>query len=169
MYTCSSYSNPSDPSCLKCCNNCPINTPYVNCIMPRKQEPKTRNRHNLPLLLPLGLICHWINTNDDTRWQRTGWYHLSSRATKGASVYDMWLLQRTTVTDSATILQCVPLTGGRAGCETSEGALFLSESAVSSRLGLRCEGLNETVLMLDKIPVSPKRDSQFIWRILNFK
>lgn len=116
MYTCFSFSNLSDQSCLKCCSNCPINTPYVNCIMPRKQEDKTSNRHNQPLLLPLGLICHWINTDNDTRWQQTGWYHLSSRATKGASVYDMW---RATLTVSLTILQCVRLTGGRASRETA--------------------------------------------------
>lgn len=116
MHTCFSFSNPSDQSCLKCCSNCPINTPYVNCIMPRKQEDKTSNRHNQPLLLPLGLICHWINTDDDTRWQQTGWYHLSSRATKGASVYDMWWA---TLTVSLTIRQCVQLKGGRASRETA--------------------------------------------------
>lgn len=151
MYTCSSYSNPSDPGSLKCCNNCPINIPDVNCITPRKQEAKTSNRHNLLFLLPLRLICHWINTNDDTRWQRTGWYHLSSRATDGATVYDM---RRAPLTASVNILQCVQLTGAKAECETSEGSLVHSESAVNSRLCLRCEGLSEPVLMLEK---SPKR------------
>ena len=68
MYTRSHDSSPSDPSCLKCCNNCPINTPYVNCIMPRKQEAKTRNRHNLtPLLLPRG--SH-LSPNQYQQWHR---------------------------------------------------------------------------------------------------
>lgn len=47
--TCS-FSCTFDLSSLKCCNNCPINTPYVNYIMPRKWEAKTRNRCNFPML-----------------------------------------------------------------------------------------------------------------------
>lgn len=86
------YSDLVTLCCFKCCCNSPVNTIYVNCIMPRKQEAKMRNRHSLSLLLPLGLICHCFSSNDDTRWQRAGWYHLSSRASKGARVYNIWLL-----------------------------------------------------------------------------
>lgn len=68
----------TDPSCLKCCSNCPIDTPYVNCITARKQEEKTSNRHNQPLQLLRRLICQGINTDDDTARQQRGRYHLSS-------------------------------------------------------------------------------------------
>lgn len=158
MYTCSSDCNPSDPSCLERCNNCPINTHYVNCIMPRKEEAKTSNRHNLPLLPHPGLICHWINTNDDTRWQRTGWYHLSSRATKGA----LWCMRCGVLLSlvSVTVLQRVQLTGGGAAWKATESSTVRRESAASSRLGLRCEGLSETVLMSVKITASS------LWRCL---
>lgn len=138
---------PSDPSCFKCCSNSSVNILYVNCIMPRKQEAKMRNRQNLSLLLPLGLICHCFSSNDDTRWQQAGWYHLSSRATKGARVYNMWLLWWTTAGAPATIFQCVQLMRRKAWYETSEQSHLHSESAASSSLSLWCEGLSEAMLM----------------------
>lgn len=66
----------------------------------------------------------------------------------------MWWV---TLTVSVTILQHVQLTAGRARCETFVGSLVRPERAVSSRLGLRCEGLSEILLMLEKIPAFPKR------------
>lgn len=55
---------------------------------------------------------------------------------------------------SVTVLQRVQLTGGGAACKTTEGSTVRRESAASSRLGLRCEGLSETVLMSVKITAS---------------
>lgn len=117
-------SNPSDSGCLERCSNCPINTPYVNCIMPRKQEEKTSNRHNRPLLLLPRIICHRINTDDDTGWQQSGWYHLSSGATKGGSIYDMW---RATLAISPTIPQ---LNGGKSELRDLWGIPLFIQKAV---------------------------------------
>lgn len=160
MYTCSSCSNPTDLSCLECCNNCLINKPYVNCIMPRKQEATTSNRQNLPSPPSSRLICHRINTNDDTGWQRSRWYHLSSGTAKGAAACDMW---RPTLVVSVCSLCRVQLTGGRTGRETSEGFLVRCESAVSSTLSLRCEGLSETVLRLEKSPKRYRLTEERLW------